>query len=118
MVIKLGHDHRTLNPIVKRIVLIGAANPREIGLMKVVLNLLHARLVGALGQWLNERLHQIQEATLLVCIELSRRNPFISNDAVVMHRATQMQLIGFMTTPLRQISTDTIVVNDGFLALT
>ena len=60
VVIKLGHDHRTLNPIVKRIVLMGTANPRKIGLMKVVLNLLHARLVGSLGQGFNERLHQIQ----------------------------------------------------------
>ena len=86
--------------------------------MKVVLNLLHARLVGALGQGFNERLHQIQEPTLLICIELSRCNPFISNDAVVMHRAAQMQLIGFMAPPLRQVCADTIVINDGFLALT
>ena len=107
LVIKFSHDHGTLNAIVKRVVLLGATDPRKIGLVQVVLNFFDSRFVGPLGQGLNKRLHQIQESTLLRSVELSRRNPLVGNDAIVLHGPTQVQLIGFVATTLGQIATHT-----------
>ena len=107
VVIKFSHDHGTLNAIVKRVVLLGATDPRKIGLVQVVLNFFDSRFVGPLGQGLNKRLHQIQESTLLRSVELSRRNPLVGNDAIVLHGPTQVQLIGFVATTLGQIATHT-----------
>lgn len=118
VVIKLGQNHRTLDAVVKGVVILSPPNPGEIGLIQAILHLLHPRFVGSSRQGFNEGLHQIQEPSLLSGIEVFAGNPFVGNDAVVLHGAAQMQLIGFVTSTFGQISTHAGVIDNGFFALT
>ena len=118
MVIKLGHNHWTLDAVVKSVVILSPPNPGEIGLIQAILNLLHPCFVGSGRQGFNEGLHQIQEPSLLSSIEVFGGNPFIGNDAVVLHGAAQMQLIGFVATTIGQVSTHAGVIDNGFFTLT
>src|SRR6266545_3973098 len=115
--IKLDERHRALDAIVERVRLAEATDPAEMRLGKMPLDLLHARREGAFGQWRDIGRHEVDEVALLQRAHLARSQSFEGNDAVVLMRAAEMQMVGEMPTPRWQVATHHGLGHNGALLL-
>src|SRR4051812_24555210 len=94
--IKLDEGHRALDAIIERVLLAEAADPAEMRLGEMALDLVHARREGAGRERGHIGRHEVHEIALPQRAHLARTQSLERNDAVVLMRATEMQMVGEM----------------------
>src|SRR5262249_59641504 len=106
-----------LDAIVERVLLAEATDPAEMRLGKMTLDFAHARRKRAVGQRRDISRHEVKEVALLQHAHLARTQALERNDAVVLVRAAEMQMVGEMPAPRRQIAAHHGLRHNGALLL-
>src|SRR5438552_12429477 len=99
VMIELDERDRARDAIVERVRLAEAADPAEMRLGEMALDLAHARREGAGWQGRDIGRHEIEQVALLSRAHLTRTQSLERNDAVVLMRATEMQMVGELPAP-------------------
>src|SRR5882724_4034614 len=115
--IKLDERDRALDAIVERVRLAEAADPAEMRLGEMPLDLAHARREGTGRKRRDIGRDEVHEVALLPRAHLARTQSLERNDAVVLMRATEMQMVGEMPAPWRQVAAHHGLRHDGALLL-
>src|ERR1700704_4490904 len=115
--IELDEGHRALDAIVERVLLAEAADPAEMRFSKMALDLVHARRKGAGRQRRDISRQEVNEVALLQRAHLARAQSLERNDAVVLMRAAEMEMVGEMPAPRWQVATHHGLRHDGALLL-
>src|SRR5579871_4785534 len=96
VMIEFDQHDRALDAVIESAVLARAADPAEMRIGEVALDLFHTRLVWACRQWRDIAADQIKDVPALRRRQIADLDPLIGNDAVVLMRAGKMKIIGEM----------------------
>ena len=117
VVVEFNEGHRALHPVIERAVFREAADPAEMRVGQVPLELADARRARPLRQRHEVLVDEIGEFASLQGRELAALEAFIRHDPVVLERAAEVQVVGEMPPPLWQVAPHHGVRHDGALLL-
>src|SRR5262245_39970676 len=117
MMIELDEGHRALDTIIERADLVEAADPAEMRLREMALNLAHPRRIRSAWHRRDIGGDEVEQVAPLQRAHLARAQALERNDPIVLMRAAEMQVIGEVPASRRQVAAHHGMRHDGGVLL-